>query len=71
MAKKSAQIIEIKKMMGKRGLVIIYQVGIDALWELRETCNGIEDKRFQSYVEHLLPNIVMISLLAVTAQANE
>jgi hypothetical protein len=58
-------------MMGETGLIIIEQVGIDPLMELREELEGIEDKRFQPYVEHLLSDIVMITLLAVMARANE
>ena len=71
MAKKSAKIIEIKEMMGEAGFIIIEQVGIDPLRELREELEGIEDKRFEPYVEHLLVDIVMITLLAVMARANE
>ncbi|MDR0586079.1 MAG: ISAs1 family transposase, partial [Treponema sp.] len=71
MAKKSAKIIEIKEMMGETGLIIIEQVGIDPLMELREELEGIADKRFEPYVEHLLADIVMITLPAVMARANE
>jgi hypothetical protein len=38
---------------------------------LRETFEAIEDKRFEPYVEHLLSDIVMITLMAVMARANE
>ncbi|MHB9293444.1 hypothetical protein Holit_02566 [Hollandina sp. SP2] len=68
MAKKSAQIIEIRKMVGETGLVIIEQVNPGPV---REPFNGIEDKRFEPYAEHLLSDIVMITLMAVMAQANE
>jgi hypothetical protein len=71
MAKKSAKIIEIKEMMGETGLIIIEQAGIEPLLELREEFEGIEDKRFEPYVEHLLSDIVMITQLAVVARANE
>jgi hypothetical protein len=71
MAKKSAKIIEIREMVGETGLIIIEQVNPDPLRELRETFDGIEDKRFEPYVEHLLSDIVMITLLAVMARANE
>jgi predicted transposase YbfD/YdcC len=71
MAKKSAQIVEIRKMVGETGLIIIEQVDSGPLRELRETFECIEDKRFEPYVEHLLSDIVMISLLAVMARANE
>jgi hypothetical protein len=71
MAKKSAKIIEIREMVGETGLIIIEQVNPDPLRELRETFDGIEDKRFEPYVEHLLSDIVMITLLAVMARAHE
>jgi hypothetical protein len=71
MAKKNPKIIEIKEMMGETGLIIIEQAGIDPLMELREKLEGIEDKRFEPYVEHLLSDIVMMTLLAVMARANE
>jgi hypothetical protein len=64
MAKKSAKIIEIKEMMGETGLIIIEHVGIDPLMELREEMETLEDTRFEPYM-------VMITLLAVMAQANE
>jgi hypothetical protein len=41
------------------------------LRELRGRFEGIEDKRFEHYVEYLLSDIVIISLLAVMARANE
>ncbi|MDR1301560.1 MAG: transposase family protein [Treponema sp.] len=71
MAKKSAKIIEIKEMRGETGLIIIEHVGIDPLIELRKELETREDMRFEPYVEHLLSDIVMITLLAVMAQANE
>jgi hypothetical protein len=71
MSKKSAKIIEIREMMGETGLIIIKQVGSGPLRELREAFDVIEDRRFEPYVEHLLPDIVMITLLAVMAGANE
>ncbi|MDR0684714.1 MAG: transposase family protein [Spirochaetaceae bacterium] len=32
---------------------------------------SLEDKRFQPYVEHLLSDIVMITLIGVLSNANE
>jgi hypothetical protein len=46
MAKKSARIIEIKEMMKETGLIIIEQVSIDPLMELREELECVEDTRF-------------------------
>jgi hypothetical protein len=71
MAKKSAKIIEIKKIMGEIGFAIIDQAGAEPLRELRECFDIPEDKRFEPYVEHLLSDSVMITLLAVMARANE
>jgi hypothetical protein len=71
MAKKNAKIIEIREMVGETGRIIMEQEGSDPLRELGEIFGGIEDKRFEPYVEHLLPDIVMITLLAVMARANE
>jgi hypothetical protein len=51
-------------MMGETGPVIIEQVGIDPLMEPREELKGIEGKRFGPYVEHLLADIVMITVMA-------
>jgi hypothetical protein len=41
------------------------------LRELRECFDTLEDRRFEPYAEHLLSDIVMITLLAVMARANE
>ncbi|MDR0635593.1 MAG: transposase family protein, partial [Treponema sp.] len=71
MGKKSAKIIETKKMRGEAGLIIIEHVGIDPLIALPEELEGIEDKRVEPYAEHVLADIVMITLLAVMARANE
>jgi hypothetical protein len=71
MAQKSSRIIEIKQMTGDMDPAIIDHAGIDTLLEPQETFNGIEDKRFEPYVEHRLSDIVMISLLAVMARTNE
>jgi predicted transposase YbfD/YdcC len=71
MAKKSAKIIEIREMVGETGRIIMEQVGSDPLRELREIFDGIEDKRFEPYVKHLLSDIVMITLVAIMARANE
>jgi hypothetical protein len=49
----------------------ICQLFIDPLMELREKLEGIEDKCFEPYVEHLLSDIVMITLLAVMVRANK
>jgi hypothetical protein len=71
MAKKSAKIIEMKEPMGETGFAIIDQAGAELLRELWECFDIPEDKRFEPYVEHLLSDSVMITLLAVMALANE
>ena len=65
MAKKSAKIQEIKEMMGETGLIIVERVSIEPLMALRNEYDGIEDTRFQPFVEHLLSDIVLITLIAV------
>ena len=71
MAKKSAKIQEIKEMMGETGLIIVEQVSIEPLMALRNEYDGIEDTRFQPFVEHLLSDIVVITLIAVMARCDE
>ena len=71
MAKKSAKIIEIREMMGETGLIIIEQIGIAPLIALQKELEGIEAKWFEPYGEHLLSDIVMITLPAVMAWTNE
>jgi hypothetical protein len=39
------------------------------LRDLREAFEGIEDKRFEPYVGHLLSDIVMITLIGVLVSA--
>jgi hypothetical protein len=58
-------------MMNEAGLIIIEHMGIALLRELRETFDNLEDKRFEPYVEHLLSDIVMITLLMTMARANK
>jgi hypothetical protein len=71
MAKKSAKILEIREMMGETGLIIIEKIGIEPLMALRCEYDGIEDTRFQPFVEHLLSDIVLITLIAVLARCDE
>jgi hypothetical protein len=47
MAKKSAQIIEIRKLLGETCLTILEQVYPSPLRELRESSKAVEDKRFK------------------------
>ena len=71
MAKKSAKTQEISELMRKYGETCIENVDIRALRELREEFERLEDKRFQPYAEHLLPDTVMITLTGVLSNANE
>jgi predicted transposase YbfD/YdcC len=70
-AKKSAKILEIREMMGETGFIIVENVGIEPLLALKCEYEGIEDMRFQPYVEHLLSDIVMITLISVMAGCDE
>jgi hypothetical protein len=71
MAKRSAKIAEIKGMLSGIDKACIDGLDISALMDMRVQFEGIEDKRFQPYVEHLLSDIVMITLLAVMANSDE
>jgi hypothetical protein len=71
MAKKSVKIQAIKELMDEYGVTCIENIDIEALRDLREVFEGLEDKRFEPYVEHLLSDIVMISLMGVLANADE
>jgi hypothetical protein len=46
-------------------------VDIEALLDFSKLFESLEDKRFQPYVEHLLSDIVMITLIGVLSNANE
>ena len=71
MAKKSTKLQEIHEILGNYGIDAIESIGIDALMDLRNTLDEIEDKRFEPYVEHLLSDIVIITLIGVMANADE
>jgi hypothetical protein len=68
MAKKSVKIQEIRELMAEYGATCIENAGIASL---REVFEPLEDKRFEPYGEHLLPDIVMIALIGVRANADE
>jgi hypothetical protein len=71
MAKRSAKVEEIKGLM--RGLPdgVLEDVGIEPLKDLRGQFETLKDIRFQPFVEYLLSDIVMITLIAVMAEADE
>ncbi|MDR1987188.1 MAG: transposase family protein, partial [Treponema sp.] len=71
MGKKSVKIQEIRELMDEYGVTCIENIDIESLRELREAFESLEDKRFEPYGEHLLSDIVMITLLGVLANANE
>ena len=71
MARKSAKIKEIQEAFKPYFSIIEQITDVEALRSMRESFNGIEDKRFKPYVEHKLPDIVMIGLVAVISGANE
>jgi len=70
MAKKRAKIEEIQGMISIISISEIESLEIEPLLELHKICEGIEDKRFQPYVEHLLADIVLIVLAAVLSGAD-
>jgi predicted transposase YbfD/YdcC len=71
MGKRSGKIEEIKGLM--RGLPddTLKDVGIEPLQDLREQFETLQDTRFQPFVEHLLSDIVMVTLIVVMAEADE
>jgi hypothetical protein len=71
MAKKSVKIQEIRELMEEYGVSCIENIDIESLRDLREVLESLEDKRFEPYVEHLLSDIVMISLIGVLANADK
>jgi hypothetical protein len=66
-AKKSVKIQEIRELMAEYGATRIENVDIESLRDIREAFESPEDKRFEPYAEHLLPDIVMITLIGVLA----
>lgn len=71
MAKKSTKLKEIHKMFKEHGSIIIENLETSALSELRVEISQLEDIRHESYVRHILCDIVMIVLIAVLADADE
>jgi hypothetical protein len=70
MGKKSVKIQEIRELMAEYGATCIENIDIESLRELREAFESLEDQRFEPYVEHLLSDIVMITLTGL-ANADE
>jgi hypothetical protein len=71
MAKRSAKIEEIKGLMRDLPEDAVEQIGIEPLKELQEQFETLKDARFQPFVEHRLSDIVLITLIAVMAGADE
>jgi predicted transposase YbfD/YdcC len=71
MPKKSAKIQEIHNVFIDYGIDAIENISIEALIDLRNTLDSLEDKRFEPYVEHLLSDIVLITVIGVMANADE
>ena len=71
MPKKSTKLQEIHAVLGEYGIDMIENIGIDALIDLRNTLDSLEDKRFEPYVEHPLSDIVLIALIAIMSNADE
>ena len=62
---------EIHEVMLEYGIDKIENISIEALKDLRNTLDNLEDKRFEPYVEHLLSDIAMITIIGVMANADE
>lgn len=71
MPRKSTRITEIKKMLGENANIIVEQIEISSLRDIRIEMKNIDDIRHQSYVRHNLIDIVMLALIAVLAGADE
>jgi hypothetical protein len=68
---KSVKIQEIRELMEECGVTCIENVDIESLRDLREVFESLKNKRFEPYVEHLLSDIVMITLIGLLAKADE
>lgn len=71
MPKKSKKLEEIQNLFGQYSIDECTFSDLSILTELETEINRIEDKRHQSYILHKLSDIVMITLLAILANANE
>ena len=71
MAKQSIKLREIKRLFDENGITMIENIDTNSLCELKEVFEGLEDKRFQPYVEYYLSDIVVICILAMLSNCNE
>jgi hypothetical protein len=71
MVKKSVKTQEIRELMAEYGITGMENADIEPLRDLREAFESREDERFEPYAERLLPDIVMITLTRVLANADE
>ena len=71
MAKQSIKLREIKRLFEENGITMIENIDTNSLCELKEVFEGLEDKRFQPYVEYYLSDIVVICILAMLSNCNE
>lgn len=71
MARKSRKLQELKDIFEENDIDFTLFDDVSVLKELREKLGIITDKRHESYIKHNLLDIIMITLLAVLANANE
>ena len=70
MAKKSKKLEELKNILEEKN-IRIETLNTDVLKELSEKFTYLNDTRNDSYIKHLLSDIVMLTLLAVLSNADE
>jgi len=71
MAKKSKKLQELKNIFEENEINFELLDDVTVLKELREKLGSISDTRHESYVKHNLIDVIMITLLAILANANE
>jgi predicted transposase YbfD/YdcC len=71
MSKRDGKIKEIRGMLGRLAPAVIEGIRPEPLRELAEVFGAMPDQRHQSYVEHKLGDIVLVTLLAVMSGADE
>ena len=71
MAKNSKKLQELKNIFEENEFNFELLDDVTVLKELREKLGAISDTRHESYVKHNLIDVIMITLLAILANANE
>ena len=71
MARKAKKLQELKGIFEENEVDFELFDDVTVLKELRESLDIITDTRHESYIKHKLLDVIMITLLAVLANANE